>query len=139
MVAEELELAEFFEGHGVAEVDVRRGGIDAELDPQRAAEAEFFQQFLFGKHLGGASGELGELVFGRHFGEKAEILKSGNEEEGVIREVLAEISAFQRFSFQPFPLKVQFEDAFDFGGGGGVIGDAVVAGDDEFGGDGLDV
>ena len=46
-MAEVLELAEFFKRDGVAEVDVRRGGIDAELDPQRTAEAEFFEQFLF--------------------------------------------------------------------------------------------
>ena len=47
-MAEELKLAEFFQRDGMAEVDVRRGGIDAELDAQRAAETEFFQQFLFG-------------------------------------------------------------------------------------------
>ena len=70
LVAEELELAEFFQGHGVAEMDVRRGGIDAEFDAQRAAEAEFVEQFLFGEHLGGSGGEVGELLFGRHGGGK---------------------------------------------------------------------
>jgi hypothetical protein len=74
-MAEQLELAEFFKRHGVAEVDVRRGGIDAELDAQRPAEAEFFEQFLFGEHLGGTGGEVGELLFGRHDWVNAEMLK----------------------------------------------------------------
>ena len=57
LVAEELELAELFQGDGVAEVKVRRGGIDAELDAQRPVKAEFFQEFSVGKHLGRAGDE----------------------------------------------------------------------------------
>ncbi len=64
LVTEELELAELFQGDGVAEVDVGRRGIDAELDAQRAAEAEFFEQLLFGKDLGGSGDKMGELLFG---------------------------------------------------------------------------
>ena len=59
-----LELPEFLQCHRMAEVDVRRGGIDAELDPQRASEAQFLEQFLFGEDLGGAAGEDRELLFG---------------------------------------------------------------------------
>jgi hypothetical protein len=67
LVAEELKLAELLKRDRVAEVDVWRGGIDSEFDAERAAKAEFFQEFFFGKDLGGAGGELGKLVFGRHF------------------------------------------------------------------------
>ena len=70
LVAEQLELAELLQRDGVAEVDVRRGGIDAELDAQRAAEAEFFEQFLFGEDLGGAGGEEFELGIGGHGGKR---------------------------------------------------------------------
>jgi hypothetical protein len=60
----------------MAEVDVRRGGIHAELDAERAIVlrrvAEFFQQLFFRKHLGGTGGEVGELLFGRHGGVDAE-------------------------------------------------------------------
>ena len=41
LMPEQLELAEFFQCHGVAEMDVRGGGIHPELDAQRAAEPEF--------------------------------------------------------------------------------------------------
>jgi hypothetical protein len=52
--------------NGVAEVDVRRGRIDPQLDAERAAETEFFQEFFFRKDLGGSGGKLGELLFWRH-------------------------------------------------------------------------
>ena len=65
-MAEQLELAELLQRHGVSEVDVRRGGIDAEFHAQRTPEPEFFEQFLFGQDLGGSGGEMGELLFGRH-------------------------------------------------------------------------
>ena len=64
MVTEELELAEFFQSDGVSEVNVGRGGIHAKLDAERSPELELFQQFLFGKNIGGAGSELGELLFG---------------------------------------------------------------------------
>ena len=66
LMAEQLELAELFQSHRVAEVNVRRGGIDAQLDPQRAAEAKFFQKLFFRENFGGAGCQLGELLFRRH-------------------------------------------------------------------------
>ena len=66
VVAEVLELPQFREPDGEAEVDVRRGRIDAELHVQRAAKAQFREQFRFGDDLRGTAFEDGELVFGRH-------------------------------------------------------------------------
>ncbi len=62
-MAKELELAEFFQSDGVAEMDVWRGGIDSKFDAQRAAEFEFFQEFFFREDFGGSSGEVRELLF----------------------------------------------------------------------------
>ena len=64
-----LELAKLLHGHSVAEVDVRRGGIDAELDPQRPPFLELGEQFLFGDDPCGAAAESRELLGrrdGRH-------------------------------------------------------------------------
>ena len=53
-----LELAQLVETHGVPEMDVGRGGVDAELDPQRASltigARELGFERAFGKHLDGA-------------------------------------------------------------------------------------
>jgi hypothetical protein len=66
LVAEELELAKFFQGDRVAEMEVWRGRIHAELDAERSAKTEFFEEFLFRKHLGSAGDKSGELLFRRH-------------------------------------------------------------------------
>lgn len=62
LVAELLELAEFFEDDGVTEVDVWGGGIDAEFDAEWAVEGKFFAEFFFGENGGGAGEEDAELV-----------------------------------------------------------------------------
>ena len=62
LVAEELELAEFLHDHGVAEVDVGRGGVDAEFDAEGSALAELVGEFLFGKDFGSACGEALEGI-----------------------------------------------------------------------------
>ncbi len=41
-----LELADFVEDDGVAEVEVGRGGVEAQLDAQRAAFSEFGGKFV---------------------------------------------------------------------------------------------
>ena len=51
LVPEVLKLPQLRQRDGEAEVDVRRGRIDAELDVQRAAEAQFREQFGFGDDL----------------------------------------------------------------------------------------
>src|SRR5271166_5147591 len=45
-------------------MDVRCGGIDAELHVERAAEAELREQFLLADDLRSATAELGQLFFG---------------------------------------------------------------------------
>ena len=65
-MAESLKLAELFKHDGMSEVDICGGGIETELDAEWATEPEFFEEFLFGKDLGGAGSEQCELVFGRH-------------------------------------------------------------------------
>jgi hypothetical protein len=66
LVAEFLELSQFFDDQGVAEVDIGGGGIDAEFRPEGAIFAEFIEQLFIGDDLGGAFGEEIELLFGRH-------------------------------------------------------------------------
>ncbi len=61
-VAEFLKLAQLFQGHAVAEVEVGGGGVGTELDAQGTAEGEFVGQFFFGVDLDGAPLEEGELV-----------------------------------------------------------------------------
>ncbi len=57
-----LELAQLVEDHGVAEVQVRRRGIDAELDaqgpPLPLGEGELLLQGAVGKDLDGAHHEV---------------------------------------------------------------------------------
>ena len=57
-----LELAQLVQDHGVTEVKVGRGGIDAELDAQRPALAfghgELGREGAVGQHLDGADREI---------------------------------------------------------------------------------
>ena len=57
-----LELAQLVEDHGVAEMDVGRRGVDAELDAQRPAlalgERELGLESALGEHLDGADEEV---------------------------------------------------------------------------------
>jgi hypothetical protein len=57
-----LELAQLVEDDRVAEVDVRRRGVDAELDAQRPAlalgEVELGLEGAFGQDLDGADHEV---------------------------------------------------------------------------------
>ena len=64
LVAEILKLPELLQRDGEAEVNVRRGGIDAELDIERAAEPEFGEQVLFADDFRGAAFQDFELLFG---------------------------------------------------------------------------
>jgi len=64
-VAELLEPAHLVDEHRVAEMEVRRGGIESSLDTQRLAAAELLLQFLFGQDFGDAAFEFGELFVGR--------------------------------------------------------------------------
>ena len=57
-VAEVLELAQLAQHDGVAEVDVRRGRVDAELDPQRPApRAELALERARRQRVDGVAGE----------------------------------------------------------------------------------
>jgi hypothetical protein len=76
LMSELLELAEFFEADGEAEVDVGSGGIDAEFDVEGASEAQFCQKFVFGEDFCGASAKGFELGFGS--------LHEGRENESVM-------------------------------------------------------
>ena len=60
-MAELLELPHLVQQHGVAEMQVRRGGIEAGLDQQRLAAPQLPDQVGFGEDLLGAASELGEL------------------------------------------------------------------------------
>ncbi|GIW71504.1 MAG: hypothetical protein KatS3mg102_1046 [Planctomycetota bacterium] len=51
-MAEVLELAQLAEYHRESEVDVARGGIDPELDPQPPAAGQLVAQFLGCDRLG---------------------------------------------------------------------------------------
>jgi len=55
-MAKLLELAKLFDYDSVAEMNVRGGGIDPELDAKRASQLEFFKEFFLGKDFGGACG-----------------------------------------------------------------------------------
>ena len=70
-MAEVLELPQLPQAHGVAEVDVRRRGVEPLLDAQRAALARAQAQALeqrvrFGQDLHRAAGQQGQLIFGAH-------------------------------------------------------------------------
>ena len=55
VVAEVLEVAQLVDQHGVAEVQVGRGRVEAGLDAQRAAGFEFFDQFGLDQQFVGAA------------------------------------------------------------------------------------
>ena len=68
-VALVLELLELAQHDGVAEVQIRRGGIDAEIDAQRFAGLrgllELGLEFVFADDFGGAFAQVLELFFNR--------------------------------------------------------------------------
>lgn len=47
-------------------VNIRRGGIDTQLNAKRAAFLELIGEFFLGKHLSGATDELGQGVIVTH-------------------------------------------------------------------------
>ncbi len=53
-----LQLAHLVEQHGVSQVQVGRGGIEARLDAQRATQLELFDQFGFEQQLFAATFDL---------------------------------------------------------------------------------
>ena len=55
-MAEVLELAHLAQGHGVAEVQVGAGGVNAKLDVERHATLELLAKLGLGHDLGGARG-----------------------------------------------------------------------------------
>ena len=57
-VAGVLEVAQLAQHDGVAEVDVGRRRVDAELDAQRAPERQLALELAGRQHLGGAAREL---------------------------------------------------------------------------------
>ena len=57
-----LELAHLVDEHGVAEVQVRRGRVEARLDPQRLAAGQLLRQVGLGQELGGAAAQFLELL-----------------------------------------------------------------------------
>ena len=67
-MAEILELPELGETDGVAEVDVGRGGIDAELHAQRPPFLQLLDQLLARDDLGRAAREALELFGGSDHG-----------------------------------------------------------------------
>jgi hypothetical protein len=64
LMSQLLELAEFFETDGEAEVNVGSGGVDAEFDVEGASEAQFGEEFVFGEDFSGTAAESLELGFG---------------------------------------------------------------------------
>ena len=69
-MAEELELAQLFKHHRVAEVDVRGSRVNPEFDTEGAAEFESFEEFLLRKYFCGSYEEVGELLFWGHYGSR---------------------------------------------------------------------
>ena len=61
LVAELLELPHLVEQHGVPEMQVGRGRVEARLDVQRLAPAQLLDQLGGDQHLLGASLQLCEL------------------------------------------------------------------------------
>src|SRR5438477_10800988 len=57
-----LKISQFSKDNGVPKMDIRAGGIDAELYPQRAICAQFLRQFHFADDLRGAAGESCKLI-----------------------------------------------------------------------------
>ncbi len=66
VVPELLELPHLVEQHGVAEMQIRRGGIETRLDMQRFPALQFFDQLTFGEHFLRAALELGQLFVEVH-------------------------------------------------------------------------
>ena len=61
-MSEFLEIAQLAQDNGVPKMDIRAGGIDAELYPQRAIRAQFLRQFRLADDLRGAAGESYKLI-----------------------------------------------------------------------------
>ena len=59
---EVLHLAHLVQHHRVPEMDVRRGRVEAELDPQRRAARELVRDLALDEEFVGAALEHGELV-----------------------------------------------------------------------------
>ena len=64
-MAEVLELAHLAQRHGMAEVQVGGGGVDAELDVQRHALGELRLELLHRHDLHGSRGDDLQLFFNR--------------------------------------------------------------------------
>ncbi len=63
-MAEILEFAQFLQHHGEAEMDVRRGGIDAQLHAQGASQPELGLQAALGQAIHRVSGQPGRVCSG---------------------------------------------------------------------------
>ncbi len=61
-----LELAQLAQHDRVAEVDVGRGGIDAQLDPQRPPLGQLLLQPALGERVDGVAGEEAGLFARRY-------------------------------------------------------------------------
>ena len=62
LVAQHLELAQFVDQHGVAEVQIRRGRIETGLDHQRATGFQLFDQFAFYQDLDSSTEAMPHLL-----------------------------------------------------------------------------
>ena len=65
-MAELLERPHLVDQHGVPEVQVRRGGVEAGLDAQWLAALQLLQQLGLDQQLGAAALDLGQLFFNRN-------------------------------------------------------------------------
>src|SRR5262249_35058336 len=68
-VAAVLEQPEPAEHNGATEVDVGRGRVDAELDPQRGAALDLLAQLRFGDHVDRVRGQQAQLTVDVHGGD----------------------------------------------------------------------
>ena len=55
LVAQFLELAQFFNSHGMAQVNIRRGGVHTQLHAQGTAQLEALLQLFTADHDGGTA------------------------------------------------------------------------------------
>ena len=69
-MAEVLELAHLGEYHHMAQVQVRRRGIESALDPQRPLFAQPFQQFLLPHQIHDTAAQFLHLMFRRTHGAR---------------------------------------------------------------------